>query len=99
MSDYVKGQAVRCRGLFTTNDSTGVGVDPPTVSFRYRKPVSGTMATLVYGVSSQVVKIAAGAYYCDLNTDEAGTWEFRWDSAGQSIGAGEGVFTVAAGNF
>jgi hypothetical protein len=98
LSDYVKGQAVRCRGLFTANDSTGAGVDPPTVSFRYRKP-SGTMTTLVYGVSNQVIRVAQGAYFVDLNADEAGVWEVRWDSAGQLIGAGEVDFSVDAGNF
>lgn len=98
MSDYVKGQAVRCRGLFTANDSTQAGVDPPTISFRYRKP-SGSTTTLVYGIASQVVKAATGAYYVDVTADEAGTWQFRWDSMGALIGAGEGVFTVDAGSF
>jgi uncharacterized protein YfaS (alpha-2-macroglobulin family) len=87
---YKVGQKVRCSVVFTVDD---VDTDPTTVTFKVKDP-SGTTTTQVYLTDDEVVKTAVGVYYADVDTDEKGEWNFRWEGTGACAAVEEQAFNV-----
>jgi hypothetical protein len=80
-------------------NSSGVAVDPDTVTFKTHSP-SGDDATYVYGTDSEVQKASTGNYTADIVPTEAGRWRFRWKTTGTgTVIALEGDFIVKKSAF
>lgn len=92
---YDVGDEVRCTGTWT--NAAGVAVDPTTVTFIYEDP-SGNTTTLIYSAGPEVVKSSVGVYYVDVDADESGRWQTRWQSTGTGKAAGEDEFSVRRRN-
>ena len=92
---YDVGDSVRCTGTWTT--AAGAAVDPTTVTFIYEDP-SGNTTTLIYDTDAEVIKSDTGIYYVDVDADESGTWQTRWESTGTGKAAGEDEFFVRRQN-
>lgn len=88
--EFVVGQQITVTVTFR-NRSTGVLVDPTTVTWRVRKP-DGDEATYVYGVASQVTKTGTGTYVGTITVDQPGTFTSNWKGTGAVIGADEEHF-------
>lgn len=89
----VEGDQLRVRALF--EDLDGDNADPDTVTVRWKAPEQPSI-TKVYGTDSEVVKLAAGDYAIDVPLDAPGAWYFRWEAAGDFVGAAESAQTVDA---
>lgn len=78
-SDYVYvGQRMRYDSEFRT--LSGVATDPALVRLLARRPSGGTE---IYNFPGDVVtKTEPGFYRAEFVVDEAGTWHFRWEAAG-----------------
>ena len=91
MNQYQRGDLVRCTASFAT--SAGVATDPTAVRFQVRDPANVT-TEYVYGTDAELVRSAAGAYYVDVNANQAGTWRYRFYSTGTGQAADEGAFRI-----
>ena len=90
---YPLGSNVRCSVIYKSVP-TGAYVDPTTVTFRIRTPESGAVTTYVYVVDPEVVKDSVGHYHVDYTADYPGDWWYRWEAAGNYIGASENYFCI-----
>jgi uncharacterized protein YfaS (alpha-2-macroglobulin family) len=89
MNIYRNGQRVRVSVAFTVND---VATDPSTVTLKVQAP-DGTVDTYTYG-ASQVTKSSTGNYYKDVDVDQVGTWDFRFEGTGTCVAVEEQSFRV-----
>ena len=93
MSDYYKGERVRCKAFFRDADDLDVPVDPTNVTFKFRIN-GGSATTYTYGSGTQVIKDATGAYHVDLDLTSAGTWETQFASTGSFKALSQDSFSV-----
>src|SRR5262245_54631763 len=93
MNTYDIGDVVNCVGEFR-NTSNSL-VDPDTVSAKTYSP-SGSTATYIYGVDSNLTKLATGRYQLALEPASSGTWYYKFFGTGTNKGAGESSFNVRA---
>lgn len=91
VNSVIQGNVRRVSVVFTT--TSGLAADPTTVTCKYEDP-SGNTTTKVYISDAEVVKTATGAYYLDIDCDEAGTWYYRWIGTGAVQAAAQGRFYV-----
>lgn len=72
----------------------GVDTDPSTVTLKLRSPC-GIETSYVYLTDDEVQQTDAGDYTCDVTPDEAGRWQYRWETTGTGTTiAEEGDFLV-----
>lgn len=86
---YFKDSAVRVSCTFTVN---AVNTDPSTVTLKVKTP-AGVTSAYTYALS-QVTRSAAGVYYKDIETTEAGLWRYRWEGTGTCQATDEAAFDV-----
>lgn len=86
----------------TMSNTAGDEVDPTTVRFEYLPPSDRVPTTLTYGAggaSAALVKTDVGNYRVDLTLDEPGSWQIRWETTGNYVGATEFTIAVAQSKF
>lgn len=93
---YDVGDRIRLSVVFQT--LSGIDTDPTTIVCKHRDP-SGNIATKTYGSDAEVVKVATGRYYLDLDIDEEGQWAYRWNGTGNVVAAGEQTFIARESAF
>lgn len=91
INSYDVGDLIRCTGTFT--NAAGTAVDPTTVTFKV-EDASGDVTSYVYDTDPEVVRDGTGVYHVDVSIDEAGRWQFRWESTGTGQAAGESEFWI-----
>lgn len=91
---YLTGNQLRVSAAFANN--AGTAADPSTVTYKYRKPGSTTVTSLVYGTDAEVVKDSTGNYHVDLELDTAGLWTDWWVTTGTPKKTTRGTFAVEA---
>lgn len=82
---YDIGDKATLRGVFT-DPTSGVRVDPATVTCTVRKP-DGTIVT-------PAVSGSGGAYVAQVPVDQEGEWLYAFDGIGDYQAAEERSFTV-----
>lgn len=92
---FLQGNQIRVERTFKRGlaGADGVG-DPSTVTYKYRKPGSTTVTSLVYGTDAEVVRDSTGVYHVDLELDTAGIWTDWWVTTGQPDTVSEETFSV-----
>lgn len=109
MPKYAQGVAIRCSVEFKDSSTPPVYVDPTTVTFKLRGPLSSRtfvsndetapVTTYVYGTDAELVKDAVGRYHVDVTTPTGATVEgiyaFRFEGTGTNASAADGEYTVA----
>lgn len=96
-NDYDVGELVRCSAEW--KDLRGEYMDPDVVRFKVRR-IGGAVTTHTYGEDdSSIVREAEGRYYIDVDAAEAGTWYYRFESAGEGQAAEELPFVVKESQF
>ena len=93
VDEYIVGQ--RPTFDMETRDA-GVLTDPAAVTFKFQRP-SETETTYVYPTDPELVRDATGKYHVEVTLDEAGYWEWRWETVGL-VTAAQGKFRVKAAN-
>ncbi|MEW9901048.1 hypothetical protein ABWL39_20735 [Chitinivorax sp. PXF-14] len=88
---YLPGEVVRIS--LTVQDSGGVAVDPGTVRLLLKQP-AGSVLTLLYGGSADIIRDAIGRYHADVLLSTAGLWVWRWELDAPNAGAAEGTLAV-----
>jgi hypothetical protein len=98
MEQILLGTAINISGEFKRAD--GTLFDPPTVTFKVRKP-DGTEAAYVYGTAIVVVRAALGKYNMDYLPATAGRYTSRLVSSGATADkiANEQSFDVTGSKF
>ena len=94
---YVTGNQLRNSAVF--KNAAGAAADPSTVTYKYRKPGSATVTTLVYGTDAAVVKSATGTYYVDVDLDTGGIWTDWWVTTGTPKKTSRGTFSVVEAGY
>lgn len=90
-NSYPLGQPVRCSVAFT--NTSDVATDPTTTIFRLKEP-DGTLTTLTYPTDATVVRTGTGAFYVDIEPDQAGLHYYEFDGTGECEAADPGKFFV-----
>jgi len=86
------GNLVKVKATF--KDEHNEKGDPATVQVAVKEP-SSTVTTYVYGTDPELVRESMGVYYILIDTtDNAGEWQFVWNSSGTLQAAGQTRFTV-----
>jgi hypothetical protein len=67
--------------------------DPTAVTFDFRSP-SGTVTNFVFGVDSELQKLATGIYEATFSVTEGGRWWYRWEGTGTAPGVEQGYIEV-----
>lgn len=83
---YWPGQQIRLRGIFkNSTTSTGVEVDPTTITLYYRNP-SGTVSLVT---TTGLTKTTTGTYdyLVTPTTSGIGEWQYGYKGAGAAVGA------------
>jgi hypothetical protein len=93
--EFILGQRPRFQHWFYLGK---VLTNPTLVKFIYQRPDVDDPLVLVYGVDVELVRESTGKFYVDLLLDAAGSWTWRYESAGVVDDADQGDFTVAAEN-
>lgn len=94
---YYENQTVKLTGTFV--DSSGVAIDPPTVTFVTMSP-SGVVANLTYNNDPNVARSGPGVYLATVGVSEAGEWRYGVKSAGGNLmSASYGLFVVLPAPF
>ena len=88
---YRVGDLITITGTLTTAE--GDELDPSAVVVTITDP-SGVADALTYGVDAEVVKDEVGIYHVDVDADEAGTWNYKFQSTGTGQGVDIGTFRV-----
>lgn len=88
MNAHDKGDQVRLSVSFT--DANGAAANPSSVTLKYRNP-AGAVTTIAHG---SLVNTPTGTFSYDLTVDQAGVWAYRFEAAGNFIGAEEDEFLV-----
>jgi hypothetical protein len=78
-------------------DQDGVLTDPGGVIFKTRS-ACGTETTYTYGEDDEIERDSAGIYLANIVPDEAGRWNFRWETTGP-VYVTAGTFLVQASPF
>jgi len=81
------GDMVRLEARFA--DWEGAPADPASVVLRVKKP-SGAV------ILPTVSRAATGYYYAEVLLDEAGWWQYQWESTGTPTAVEGGEFHVLA---
>lgn len=89
---YITGNTLRRAAAFA--NAAGAAADPSTVTYKYRKPGSATVTSLVYGTDAEVVKDSTGNYHVDLELDTGGIWTDWWVTTGTPKKTTRGTFAV-----
>lgn len=92
-----RNDAIRVKVTF--KDTSGLTVDPTTVTFKYIKPDSVAIVTKVYLTDAEVIRQTKGIFYIDLIVDVEGIWRWRWEATGAAVAADEGSFGVKDSEF
>ena len=92
IANYTYGE--RVRGTLTITDFVGDPIDPTTLKFYLLKPTDVTATEYIYGTDPEIVNDGVGVYHFDIDTDEEGTWRYRWVGSGNIATAKEGMFYV-----
>ncbi len=83
----------------TITDGFDVPVDPTTVTFKTCSPC-GQITSYVFGTATEVQRSGTGQYLADIAPEEAGRWQYRWQTTGSGTPfAKEGDFIVQASPF
>lgn len=85
MNTYTIGQQVRMEMILR---DFGDALTSGTVTCEVRDP-SGNIA------AATVTNADTGVYHAFVTIDEAGVWQYRFESVGATISAGEGSWTAA----
>jgi uncharacterized protein YfaS (alpha-2-macroglobulin family) len=97
LPQYGMGDLVRMSAKFTAT-STGLPVDPSTVTVKVRNP-SGAVVTYVFGTDSALVHDGLGQFHVDVPVTAQGVWYYRFESTGSGQAANEQSFFVKASKF
>lgn len=88
-STYDIGDVVKVTGTFA---QATVPIDPTTVTL-VMKPPTGANQTYTYA-AAELTKDSIGVYHREFSIDTAGTYRYRWTSAGVGQGSEEAWFQV-----
>jgi hypothetical protein len=94
---YELGDLVRCTGELATSE--GVDTDPSGDVIAQIKAPDGTETTYTYGTDGELVKLATGLYYVDVDVTAGGRWTYRFHSTGAGQAAGESFFRAKRSAF
>jgi len=87
-NSYPTGSNVRFSAEFK-DPGSGAFVDPTTVTFKIKSPMTGVVTTYTLPAGPQVVRDSLGHFHCDFTLNFPGNWYYRWEGAGAYIGAAE----------
>ncbi len=95
VNSYAKGQRVRLSVVFTDDQQAPVDPDA-SVIVKYKDP-AGAVTTKTYLTDQEVVRDGTGAYHIDVDPNQAGTWDYRWEGSGaNTVAAAEGSFLTVS---
>lgn len=87
INSFARGEQIVVRTEVTVNSTD---VTPTTISLQYQDP-SGNQTTVG---SSQMTSTGTGWYYYTIDSDEEGTWYYKWTTTGTGAGAEVGEFVI-----
>ena len=83
ISRFTLGQTVRC-GVDVTDENDEL-VDPDTLTFKIKSPVTATETEYEFGTDAELVQDLEGQFHVDFDVAEAGTWFYRYIAVKDSI--------------
>jgi len=89
---YDVGDLVRVSAVF--KNASAVATDPTAISFKYRKPSTGVVTTLVYPTDAALVRDSQGNYHVDISITEKGVWIHKFIGTGAVQAVEESNFVV-----
>ena len=94
---HQKGDRIRISMSFA--DLDGTAVNPDTVTLEVMDP-SGNIDSYHYEASpTDIVQLATGSFYKDVEGDESGDWHYWVESTGSGEGTQSGQFVVEPTHF